>query len=200
MPKSASAFKRVWPWLHRVCLLLSLSPTEYSVNNCLMTEEQFFDEKPQANILQQIVQRYMPFWPVFLLLTGIALFVAHVYLRSQVKMYAAAAKVMISDPRKSSNEMQVLEGITRLPERRNMENEIILLRSPELMQEVVKGLNIYATVYNEGNVQTEELYGANSPVVFEAVNEDSITAGGKHSFDIDWKTNTISIAGNKTSL
>ncbi|RYD53968.1 MAG: hypothetical protein EOP56_19720, partial [Sphingobacteriales bacterium] len=165
-----------------------------------MTEEQFFDEKPQSNILKQVVQRYMPFWPIFLLLVGISLFIAHIYLRSQVKMYAAAAKVMISDPRKSSNEMQVLEGITRLPERRNMENEIILLRSPELMQPVVKDLDLYATVYNEGKVQIEELYAENSPVVFQAINEDSINGGGKYPFDIDWNRNTIEIGSQKTSL
>ncbi|RYZ24727.1 MAG: hypothetical protein EOP49_45580, partial [Sphingobacteriales bacterium] len=134
------------------------------------------------------------------MLVGISLFIAHIYLRSQVKMYAAAAKVMISDPRKSSNEMQVLEGITRLPERRNMENEIILLRSPELMQPVVKELDLYTTVFNEGKVQTEELYGNNSPVVFQAINEDSINGGGKYPFDIDWNRNTIEIAGQKTSL
>jgi len=175
-----------------------------------MNEEQFFDEKPQANILQQIVQRYMPFWPVFLVLIALSIFIAHVYLRSQVKMYAAAAKVMISDPRnakvmisdprKSSNEMQVLEGITRLPDRRNMENEIILMRSPELMQEVVKDLNLYTTVFNEGNVQTEELYAENSPIVFDAVNKDSVLPGGKHKFEIDWNANTITIAGQKANL
>ncbi|RYF82665.1 MAG: hypothetical protein EOO03_15875, partial [Chitinophagaceae bacterium] len=62
-----------------------------------MTEDQFFSEKPQANILQQIVQRYMPFWPVFVLLITISMAAAHVYLRSQTKIYTAAAKVMIKD-------------------------------------------------------------------------------------------------------
>ena len=81
-----------------------------------MREDQFFDEKPQANILQQIVQRYMPFWPIFMLLAGISLFIAHIYLRSQTKMYVAAAKVMIKDPQKNSSEFQILEGITKVSE------------------------------------------------------------------------------------
>ena len=72
-----------------------------------MSEDQFFSEKPQANILQQIVQRYMPFWPVFILLILVSLSIAHVYLRSQTKIYTAGAKVMIKDPQKSSSEMQV---------------------------------------------------------------------------------------------
>src|SRR5688572_7812000 len=120
-----------------------------------MTEEQFFSEKPQANILQQIVQRYLPSWPVFLLFTAISLSVAYVYLRSQTRMYVAAAKILIKSPEESSSELQVLKGMTRVEALKSMENEIIVLRSSNLLNKVIKELNLYATVFNEGNVQTE---------------------------------------------
>ena len=165
-----------------------------------MTEDQFFSEKPQANILQQIVQRYMPFWPVFVVLIGVALGISHVYLRAQTKIYTAAAKVMIKDPQKSSSEMQVLEGITKMADKKSIENEIIVLRSSNLMQKVVKELNLYASVFNEGNVQTEELYRDNAPVVFEALNKDSIREGGKHKFEINWQAYSLNIAGQTASL
>jgi uncharacterized protein involved in exopolysaccharide biosynthesis len=105
-----------------------------------MTEDQFFSEKPQANILVQIVQRYMPFWPVFVVLAGISLAVSHVYLRAQTKMYVASAKVLIKDPQKSSKELQILEGLTKMSEKKSMENEIIVLRSAVLMKKVVKSV------------------------------------------------------------
>ncbi len=165
-----------------------------------MTEDQFFSEKPQANILQQLVQRYMPFWPVFVILSLVSLSIAHVYLRAQTKIYTAGAKVMIKDPQKSSSEMQVLEGITKMAEKKSIENEIIVLRSYNLMEKVVRDLNIYATVFNRGNVQTEELYHDNAPVVFEALQEDSINDGGKHDFEINWQTYTMSIDGQNASL
>ena len=165
-----------------------------------MTEDQFFSEKPQANILEQTVQRFMPFWPILVVFLGISLAVSHVYLRAQTKMYVAAAKVLIKDPQKASSESQVLEGLTKMSEKKSMENEIIVLRSSGIMQKVVKDLNIYTSIFNEGNVQTEELYQNNSPLVFEAINKDSINGGGKHYFDIDWKNNSISINSQKVSL
>jgi hypothetical protein len=59
----------------------------------------------------------------------------------------------------------------------------------------LKQLDLYTTVYNKGNVQTEELYGDNSPMLFVAQNKDSIKGGGKFTFDINWKNNTVEIAG-----
>ncbi|MEX0635466.1 MAG: hypothetical protein WD135_01755, partial [Ferruginibacter sp.] len=114
-----------------------------------MTEDQFFSEKPQVNILAQIVQRYLPFWPVFVVLAGIGLAVAHVQLRGEVKMYMAGAKIQIKDPQKASNEMQILEGLTKMTEKKSIENEIIVLRSSIMMQNVVRELNLYTSVFNE---------------------------------------------------
>ncbi len=65
-----------------------------------MNEEQFFSDKPQSNILVQVVHRYLPFWPVFGIFLAIALCISYIYLRSQTKMYVASAKVLLKDPQK----------------------------------------------------------------------------------------------------
>jgi tyrosine-protein kinase Etk/Wzc len=65
-----------------------------------MSEDQFFSDKPQSNILVQIVHRYLPFWPVLIILTAISMAVSFVYLRSQTKIYVAGAKVLLKDPQK----------------------------------------------------------------------------------------------------
>ena len=44
--------------------------------------------------------------------------------------------------------------------------KFLCLRSTDMMQEVVKELDLFATVYNKGNVRTEELYKSNSPLEF----------------------------------
>jgi capsular exopolysaccharide synthesis family protein len=76
-----------------------------------------------------------------------------------------------------------------------VENEIIVLRSSSLMEEVVKSLDIYASIYNKGKVRTEELYGTNSPVKFIAFEKDSINGGGKYFFKVNWENNSIDISG-----
>lgn len=160
-----------------------------------MNEEQLLEDKPSTNILAQIVHRYLPYWPIFVMLVTISMTISYVYLRSQTRIYIASAKVLLKDPQKNGGDSKVLDALNIFSEKKIVENEIIVLRSNSIMQQVVKELNLYTTIYNKGNVQTEELYGTGSPVVFESEQKDSINGGGKYNFDINWKNNTIEIAG-----
>ncbi|HET9052644.1 MAG TPA: Wzz/FepE/Etk N-terminal domain-containing protein, partial [Cyclobacteriaceae bacterium] len=162
-----------------------------------MAEEQFFKDKPQTSIIAQIVHRYMPFWPIFVLLTLIALAIAFVYLRSQTKIYVSAAKVLLIDPQKGGADSKVLEAMNIFSEKKIVENEIIVLRSSDLIKKVVNELDLYVQVFNDGNVQTEELYAENSPLKFVAVDKDSINGGGKYYFDMDWKKSIVKINGQQ---
>lgn len=162
-----------------------------------MSEDQFFNDKPQSNILVQILHRYLPFWPVLVVFTVISLSISYIYLRSQTKIYVAAAKVLLKDPQKGAGDSKVLDALNIFSEKKIVENEIIVLKSTSLMQEVVKQLDLYTSVYNEGNVQTEELYGDNSPLYFQAIDKDSITGGGKFSLDIDWPKERINLGGRE---
>lgn len=160
-----------------------------------MSEEQLSsEERPSPNILSQIVHRYLPYWPIFVLLVSVSLAIAYIYLRAQTRIYYATAKVLLKDPQKNGGDSKVLDALNIFSEKKIVENEIIVLKSNSIMQEVVKELDLYTTTYNKGNVQTEELYGISSPVVFEAINKDSIVGGGKYNFSINWKARTIDIA------
>ncbi len=162
-----------------------------------MDEDQFFSDKPQSNILVQLLHRYLPFWPLLAILLSISLSVAFIYLRSQTKIYVATAKVLLKDPQKGGGDSKVLDALNIFSEKKIVENEILVLRSATIMQEVVKQLNLYTTVYNEGKVQTEELYGNNSPLHFEAIHKDSINEGGKFALTVNWKTKFITIDNRK---
>ena len=59
---------------------------------------------------------------------------------------------------------------------------------------MARELNLYASVYNQGRLRTEELYRSNSPVWFSAIDKDNIEGGGKYYFSVDWKKNSIKIA------
>lgn len=147
------------------------------------------EEKPSTNILALIVHRYLPYWPIFVVFVAITMSISYVYLRAQTRIYVASAKVLLKDPQKSGGDSKVLDALNIFSEKKIVENEIIVLRSNTIMQEIVKQLNLYTTVYNKGNVQTEELYGEGTPLVFEAENKDSIVGGGKYPFFIDWQRN-----------
>ena len=158
-----------------------------------MNEQQFFKERTETNLLIQILQRYLPFWPLFVVTIGIGVTVSWFYLRQQTKIYVASAKVLLKDPQKNGGDSKVLDALNIFSEKKIVENEIIVLRSSSVMEEVVDSLDLYATVYNEGKVRQEELYNESSPVWFKAINKDSITGGGKLYFSVNWKEGNIKI-------
>ena len=157
-----------------------------------MSEQQFFKERTETNILVQILQRYLPFWPLFVVCIGSALAISWFYLRAETKIYVSSAKVLLKDPQKGADS-KVLDALNIFSEKKIVENEIIVLRSSSIMEDVVDSLDLYATVYNEGQVRVEELYKENSPVSFIALNKDSIVASGKYYFSVDWQNNRIRI-------
>jgi tyrosine-protein kinase Etk/Wzc len=159
-----------------------------------MSEEQFFNDKPQTNILAQIVHRYLPFWPIFVGLSAIALLIAYIDLRSQTKIYVAGSTVLLKDPQKSPDS-KVLEAMNIFDDKKTVENEVIVLKSASLVNQVVKDLDLYNTVYNQGKVITEELYKDNAPVSFIAVDKNNIESHGKFSFAMNWEKKNVEIDG-----
>src|ERR1017187_2672234 len=162
-----------------------------------MEEENFFKETGESNIFRKLINNYLPFWPLFVITTSISLAIAYLDLRSQVPVFVAAAKVLLKDPQKGGGDSKVLDALNIFSEKKIVDNEIVVLRSPDITQDVVKQRNLYSIVYNKGNVRTEELYKENSPMEFIAVNKDSFNLWGTYFFSVDWKNKNIQI-DNKT--
>ena len=158
-----------------------------------MEEEQFFKEKPDSNIFKQIIYKYLPFWPLFVITTTVSLAFAMIDLRSQVPIFVASARVLLKDPQKGGGDSKVLDAMNIFSEKKIVDNEIVVLRSADIMTEVVKDLDLYATVYNKGNVRIEELYGDNSPVRFVALNKDNFNLWNTYYFSVNWKKKVLEI-------
>lgn len=158
-----------------------------------MADDQFFKAQTENNVFLQILQRYLPFWPLFVITVTLSLAVTYIYLRSEERIYVASAKVLLKDPNKGSGDSKVLDALNIFGDKKIVENEIVVLRSTNLMQEVVRDLNLYAQVYNQGKVRTEELYKENSPVWFYTSQPDKVSPSKKYFFKIDWNRQTISI-------
>lgn len=158
-----------------------------------MAEDQFFKPSTESNVFLQILQRYMPFWPLFVITTALSVALAFVYLRSQERIYVASAKVLLKDPNKGSGDSKVLDALNIFGDKKIVENEIVVLRSTNLMQEVVRELNLYTYVYNQGKVRVEELYKGNSPVWFISSLPGSISFSKKFFFKVDWNRQLLTI-------
>jgi capsular exopolysaccharide synthesis family protein len=160
-----------------------------------MSDNQIFKEQTETNVFLHILQRYLPFWPLFVITTALSLLIASVYLRSQVPIYVASAKVLLKDPNKGSGDSKIMDALNIFGEKKIVENEIVVLRSTNLMQDVVKQLDLYSTVYNKGRVREEELYKDNSPIFFKATQSATNYPSAKYFFQVDWNKNQITING-----
>ncbi len=67
------------------------------------------------------------------------------------------------------------------------------MRSSDINQQVVKELELYAPVYNKGTVRVEELYKANSPVHFQALNSATLNSWATYFFTMDWANKKVLI-------
>jgi hypothetical protein len=101
--------------------------------------------------------------------------------------------VLLKDPQKNGGDSKVLDALNIFSEKKIVENEIIVLRSSVILEEVVSNLDLYNEVHNKGKVRTEELYKGNSPVWFRAVDKKNINAAGTYYFDVDWKKKQVTI-------
>ncbi|GAA4753165.1 polysaccharide biosynthesis tyrosine autokinase [Flavisolibacter ginsenosidimutans] len=157
--------------------------------------------KGQSDFSQvgQYVQKFLPYWPLFIVSVALSLVVAYIKLRADQPMYVAYGKIKLKDPNKGTDS-KVLDELNIVGEKKSVEDEIMVLRSTSLMQEVVKRLNLNVSVYNEGRVRVEELYKGNSPVRFIPLHRDSINGGGTYYFKVDWTKGEIEIDNQHVPL
>jgi capsular exopolysaccharide synthesis family protein len=141
-------------------------------------------EEKEDNLLQQFVSKYVPYWPLFLLSVIIGIGLASIYLRYVVPIYEATATLIIKDEKKGNEESKLVESLDQISSKKIVENEIEIIQSRKLMENVVKSLGLYAPVYEKGDVHTLLAYRS-SPVSIFASDPDSLQSFDKIEIKFD---------------
>jgi tyrosine-protein kinase Etk/Wzc len=148
-------------------------------------------EEKETNIGQQLISRYLPYWPLFILFALMSLAGAYVYLRYATPIYQASATLIIKDEsRGGSEDKGVTESLKLIASSKNIENEMEVLQSRGLMEKVVKALFLYAPISQEGKLKSGDAY-VNSPIMIEAKTPDSLEGVEKVRFSYDKNTKTV---------
>ncbi len=134
--------------------------------------------------LHQVIFRYLPYWPLFLLLSTVFAAAAWLYLRYTIPTYEATATVLIKDENKGMDDSKLLEELNLFGAKKIVENEIEIIRSRTLLRDVVKNLGLYAQISEEGKIINYPAY-FRSPVKIELKNPDSLTEQDKIYMDYD---------------
>jgi capsular exopolysaccharide synthesis family protein len=151
-------------------------------------------EDNESNMSQQLVSKYLPYWPLFILVALLAMAAAYVYLRYATPIYEASATILIKDEKKGTEDSKLLESLNLIATKKLVENEIEVLQSRVLMESVVKKLYLYAPITQKGKVKESDAYTL-SPVTIEARNPDSMGEAEKVPFSYDKNTKTILLNG-----
>lgn len=152
-------------------------------------------EEIEENLIQKVVSKYLPYWPLFLLALLVGGGIAFTYLRYTIPKYEATATIIIKDEKKGNEDSKLMESLDQISSKKIVENEIEIIQSRKLMINVVKALCLYAPVNMEGKIKTISAY-VKSPIVIQVANPDSIMGVEKVNFSYDKASQTV-ILNNK---
>lgn len=130
-------------------------------------------EGKDDSMMQQVASKYLPYWPLFLLAISTAIGLAYLYLHYATPIYEATATIIIKDEKKGNEESKLVESLDQISSKKIVENEIEVIQSRKLMENVIRSLGLYAPIYEVGDVHNKLAY-TYSPVSILAVYPDSL--------------------------
>ena len=150
-------------------------------------------EETEEVSIGDLLHKFLSYWPIFVLLLIITLTGAWLYLRYNMPVYQTSATLLIKDDKNTPpNANDMMQAFDMFGSKKNVENEVEVLQSKTLMQEVVKDLHLYAPIYVQGRVLNQSAY-IFSPVVIEARDPDSIHVVKKVPFIYNNASSTVTI-------
>ena len=124
-----------------------------------------FDQKPDTKDIKALVFRYLRYWYLYVIGAVIAGGIAMVYLRYATPMYVAKTSVLFKDDKGGgASEFAVFSDMSAFNPHRNLDSELLILKSRSLMERVVKELNMEVAYIIEGAVRDVEVYGADMSI------------------------------------
>src|SRR6476661_854065 len=99
-------------------------------------EELQFPRKENTSLMKLIRYRYLPYWPVYVVLMIIFGIGAFAYMRYATPFYEITTNILLKDEKKGADDSQILEALNMYSSKKIVENEIEVLKSKALMREV----------------------------------------------------------------
>jgi len=151
------------------------------------------------NLLNDVFFKYLPFWPFFIATIMISIGAGWFYLRTAVPKYETTASIMLKDETKGTYDGPTVDKLNPLEDKKIIENEVKVLQSRTLMQDVVKRLHLYAAFFEESDLKALPAY-TTSPVMIQALYPEKLRPAKKVLFTFNEKDSTVIIGKNKYAL
>jgi tyrosine-protein kinase Etk/Wzc len=170
------------------------------MNNTKKRENSEFVELDESNnFFKSIAYRYVPYWPIFLLTFFLSIVGAWIYVHYQSPVYEASASILLKDDKNDDQGTNILESLNISGTKKNVENELVVLKSHSLMRQVVTEMGLYAQIYQKGQVRNVLSYPS-YPVNFIALDPEKIKSTGPIVFEYLPAENAVKMGGKKYPL
>ncbi|WP_158824916.1 GumC family protein [Mucilaginibacter lacusdianchii] len=138
-------------------------------------------EENESNIGEQIF-RYLRHWKWFVLSLVIAMSAGYFYVRSQVALYSIRTDILIKDSKTTADET-VLQQLNINAPNTSIDNEILILKSLTLVEQVVDTLDLETSYFDKGHFKKRMLY-KNAPATVKLLVPNSKSYGKEWSLQL----------------
>lgn len=178
-----------------------------------MTEYYDSEEEIEQPVdLLALLFKYLSYWKWFVASIAICLLLAIVYLKTTTNIYEVSTTVLLKDDQKGGgkSELSALKDMGLFDVKNNVDNELEVLKTATLTEQVVRELGLYAQYTNVGTFKNESLYGRSCPIritlsddVLDSVNtgyefEVLVRTNGKYLFTGNYDNVAYSVQANST--
>lgn len=147
-----------------------------------------------ATMIEDIKHKYLPYWPLLVLLMVPCFMLAWVYLKFKAPVYEVVASIQVKDEKKGVDEDQVTESLNVLASKNIVENEVDIIKSKTFVSQVVDELALYAPTFQKAKYAATSAY-VTSPVKIEAEDPENITEVPKVFYKYNFNTKTVEVEG-----
>jgi len=151
-------------------------------------------QEEQTDLFELVKNRYLPYWPLFIVAAVLAVAAAFIYLRYTTPVYRVSASLLIKDDQKSAG-ASMMESLNLFGSGKEIDNEIEILRSKTLARQVVRNLNLYGEIIEDGKIKDVVLYNA-TPVKPVFLQPDSIKPLTSLMLPLKVNAASVIVAGN----
>jgi len=120
----------------------------------------FASQESPFNLRAFLYHYFIQYWYLYLIFPFLGYGAAWLYLRYAIPEYEVKCSLLIKESDKGSglSETAILKELGAIQETKNVDNEIQILKSRTLMEEVVRDLNVNVKYFAVGRVKNEEVY------------------------------------------
>lgn len=142
--------------------------------------------------LKRILSRVIRFWYLILMSVLVFLTAAFVVNRYSTRIYPIKASIIIKENEENASAKFLYNNELVNPYRNHL-NEIYIMKSYPLLQEVLESLNFTVSYYREGDIKTTEFYDPDFPIKIELLNSPRgittslyLTINSEHDYTINY--------------